>query len=442
MKSLLICPGERPGVPHLAENAPLAVVPLLGRTLIEYWLEALVARGAKSVVVLASDRPHQVRALVSDGSRWGLRLDLLTQSRELTIEEARRKFRPAGEAGWLDDHDVVLLDHLPGQPEIPLFESYAQWFEGLKAFMRLAVTPARIGAREVQPGVWVGLHAHIDPTARLHAPCWVGEHTLIAAGAMIGPGAILDDRVIVEAGARVTQSVIGPETFIGELISVENSLAQGSTLVNWKTGSCLRVPDAFFLSSLNDRRFTPASSSLLARVLAAVSMIITAPVALAMMAWSLVRGEALLVLRLGVRPQHNMRSTAFQTFAYYELAGSSNWLHRWPQFWSIVRGDLAWVGNRPLRPMQALMLENDFERLWLAAPVGIVSLADAHGCKDEFNEETCAHASYYSVNASPRLDWFVLSRAMLRAALAWPISWKRRKDAAVRLPQLAGKQQA
>jgi hypothetical protein len=61
---------------------------------------------------------------------------------------------------------------------------------------------------------------------------------------------------------------------------------------------------------------------------------------------------------------------------------------------------------------------------------------------DEFNEATCAHASYYAVNAGLRLNWFVLSRALLRAAFAWPIAWKRRRDAAIRLPQLAGKQQA
>lgn len=441
MKSLVICPGERPAVAHLAESVPLAVAPLLGKSVIEYWLEALSARGAHHVTVLASDRPHMVRAIVGDGARWGLTLELVTQARELGVATARRKFRAAEETGWLAE-DVILLDRLPGQPERPLFESYEHWFAAVQAFMPLAVTPARIGTREIQPGVWIGLQAQLDPAARLHAPCWIGEYTLVGPGASVGPGAVLDDRVVIADGARITQSAIGPETFVGEHISVANSLAQGGTVVNWKSGSLLRVPDAFFLCSLSERRFITVSSSLFGRVLAAVALVITAPFALAMVVWSLVRGEPFLVLRLGVHPQRNLRNTTFQTFAYYELAGSRSWLHRWPQFWSIVRGDLAWVGNRPLRPTQALMLSNDFERLWLAAPPGIVSLADAHGCMDEFNAETCAHASYYAVHASRRLDWFVLSRALLRAALAWPIAWKRRRDAAVRLPRLASKQRA
>ena len=157
---------------------------------------------------------------------------------------------------------------------------------------------------------------------------------------------------------------------------------------------------------------------------------------------SVLRGENPLVLRLGVRPQRHVRSSALRTFAYYELAGGSNWLKRWPQFWSVARGDLAWVGNRPLRPTQALGLGNDFERLWLTAPVGLVSLADANGCTDGLNDETCAHASYYAVNASVRLNWFVLSRALFRAALAWPIRWPRRKDTPVPLQELAPKQGA
>lgn len=442
MKALLICPGDRPSVAHLAENMPLAVAPLLGKSVLEYWLEELVARSVRHVILLASDRPQHIRAVAGDGARWGITIDVITQSRELSVSEARARYRPADDGSWLPENDVVVLDHLPGHPATNLFENYETWFRAVQEFLPRAVASSRIGARELRPGIWVGLHAQIDPGAKLCAPCWIGEHALVADGAWIGPGAILDDRVIVEEGARVTQSVIGPETFVGELISVENSLAQGATVVNWKTGSCLRVPDAFFLSSLSDRRFTHGGTNIFARILAGVAMLVTAPVALVMMAWSLVRGDAPLVLRLGVRPQRNFRSPPEQTFAYYELAGSSNWLHRWPQFWSIVHGDLRWVGNRPLRPTQAQLLTNDFERLWLAAPVGIVSLADAHGCKDELNEETCAHASYYAVNANRRLDWFVLSRAFLRAAFAWPINWKRRRDAAIRLPQLAGKQQA
>ncbi len=442
MHSLLICPADRPAVAHLADTLPLAVAPLLGKSVIEYWLEALAARGVKHVLVLASDRPQAVRNVIGDGARWGLQIDLLPQGREFGVAEARQRFRPAGATDWLEGDDVVLLDRLPGRPDLPLFASYAGWFRALQSFLTDALAHARIGLREYQPGVWIGLHTRIDPAARLVAPCWIGEHTLVSAGATIGPDAIVEDRVVVEEGARVTRSIVGPETFVGELISVQHSLAHGSLLVNWMTDSSLHVPDAFFLCSLDDRRFAAASAGPVGRLLAAGALVATAPIALAITGWSFLRGEAPLNARLGIRPQPHVRVSSLQTFTYYELAGGSNWLKRWPQFWSVVRGDLAWVGNRPLRPTQAQSLGNDFERLWLTAPVGLVSLADANGCTDGLNDETCAHASFYAVNAGPRLNWFVLTRALGRAALAWPIRWSRRKDTPVRLSQLVPKQEA
>lgn len=442
MKALLICPADRSGVSCLAESAPLAIAPLLGRTLVEYWIEALLARGAKQISILASDRPHQIRDLVGDGARWGIRVDVLPQNRELTIEEARKKYHHGDASEWLPSDETVVMEFLPGQPEYPLFETYAGWFSALQAYMPHAISPARIGIREIHPGVWVGLHAQIAASAQLHAPCWIGENVIVSDGAVIGPNAIVEDRAAIESGARVTQSIVGPETFVGELISLHNSIAHGSTVVNWQTDSCLRVPDAFFLCSLGERKFATQGSSMLARSLALAAMLITSPLALMVMLISVFRGENPLQLRLGVRPQRNVRSAALQTFAYYELTGGSNWLKRWPQFWSVVRGDLNWVGNRPLRPTQALELANDFERLWLTAPVGLVSLADANGCTEGVSDEICAHASFYAVNASRRLDWYVITRAMVRAAAAIPIRRRsRRSGAAVPLPQLVPKQE-
>lgn len=436
MKALLICPADRPGVARLADNCPLAIAPLCGKSVLEYWIEAQAARGVRHLIVLATDRPDLVRRVVGDGARWGVQVELIPQSKELTAPEARARYRPADALDWAPRDDCVVLDYLPGQPELPLFENYAGWWAAVRAWLPHANTPARIGAREIQPGVWIGLHAQIDPAAKLHAPCWIGENVFVAGNANIGPNAIIDDRVIVESGARIENSVVWPETFVGRLVAVRNSLASGSTLLNHQTGSCLRVPDDFLLGPLDHRRFEPQATGLVGRGLAFAILLATSPLAIAVMLMSLLRGEPVLQLRLGVRAQRALRNRAHDTFAYYELNGAGNWLRRWPQFWSIVRGDLAWVGNRPLRPTQAFGLVNDFERLWLARAPGVISLADAHGCPEGVSADSCAHASFYAVNASWRLDAAIVARAMLRAAFAWPIYLARRRDAGAPLPQL------
>jgi len=264
MKALLICPDERTGVAALADSLPLSNVPILGKSLVEYWIEYLAALGAKEVCVLAADRSEQVRAEVGDGARWGLRVIVQTDKRERTLDEARAKHRTNDDETWLPaPNDVILMDRLPCLPQLPLFTSHADWFAATRELMPRALTPDRIGVREIKPGVWVGLNAHVASNANLIAPCWIGERAWIEAGATIGPNAVLEREVFIARGAEVSHSVIGPQTFVGQFTEVRNSIAWGSTLINWERDSCVKVPDAFLLCSREPQRARrdPAKSS-------------------------------------------------------------------------------------------------------------------------------------------------------------------------------------
>lgn len=259
MKTLLICPAHRPTVARLAEHRPLVLAPILGKSLVDYWLEYLVARGDREARIIAADRPDQIRAVVGDGSRWGLQLEVSPpDGHKTSLSRALQSGQPYYQ-GVPPDH-VVIMDHLPGLEGFPLFDSYEGWFDALQAWLPHAFTPDRIGRREIQPGVSVGLHARISASVQFNGPCWLGENVVIGADAVIGPGAILEDRAFVGSGARVAQSVIGPETFVGEMTLVERSLASGNLLINWKTRSCLDVPDAFLLSSLRNGQPAPRAT--------------------------------------------------------------------------------------------------------------------------------------------------------------------------------------
>ncbi|MDF3056457.1 MAG: sugar transferase [Rariglobus sp.] len=263
MKTLLICPAHRPAVARLAKACPLVLVPILGKCLVEYWLEYLVLRGDHEVRIIAIDRAEQVRALVGDGSRWGMRVEVIAEVNESDPVEIRahRDGHPVSPATPPAPDDVVLMDHLPGLSGFPLFDSYEAWFHALQAWIPQACTPDRIGRREISPGIFVGLHSRISPAAQLNAPCWIGDNVFVGPDAVIGPGAILEDRAFIECGAHITRSVVGPETFVGELTLIDQSLASGNLLINWKNRSCLDVPDEFLLCSLGVRQPPPRARS-------------------------------------------------------------------------------------------------------------------------------------------------------------------------------------
>ena len=263
-KALLICPSERSAVAELSRLTPLAAVPLLGESLLEYWLAHLALGGFKEVCILASDRPEHIAKLVGDGARWGIKVEVTPEVRELSPALAQIKY--ADEFPESPQNIVALLDHFPEATDAPLFDSYANLFSGLTLWIPRAKTVGRVGVREVQPGIWVGLHAHISPEAQLRAPCWIGRHAYVGAHCVIGPMAILEDRSFVEGGAEIASSVIGPDTFVGKLAALRHSFAWGNALVNWENGSVTHITDAFLLCALKRQPNAKTSESFLHRL--------------------------------------------------------------------------------------------------------------------------------------------------------------------------------
>jgi NDP-sugar pyrophosphorylase family protein len=253
MRAFLLCPSGRLGLKPLSAGAPLAAVPMLGQSLLEYWLSHLAASGVGSVRVLAHDRPEQLSSLVGDGGRWGLSVEVLPEPRDLTPAEAMLKYAPELESA-ADSARLAMLDHFPGAPERPLFDSYAHWFGAVREWMTHAVTPDRVGIHEVRPGVWLGRHSHISPEAQLNPPCWVAERVFIGAGAVLGPNAVVEPGAFVEPGAEVIEGWVGPDTFVGELTRLKHSLAFGDQLIHWPSGTATTVFDPFLLCALRPAR--------------------------------------------------------------------------------------------------------------------------------------------------------------------------------------------
>ncbi len=264
MKSILICPSERAPVRLLGETAPLCEVPCLGQSILEYWLSHLASTGAREVLVLAHDRPGQLLQTVGDGARWGLSVEVVPESRELTSAQALLKY-----GHELDkvatQSAITVLDRFPGLPEMPLFDSYEHWFSALRVWMPRALTPDRVGMREARPGIYIGMQARIDPTARLEPPCWIGEHAFIGPHAVVGAGSIVERGSFVEGRAELRDSYVGAFTFVGRYAELADSLALGGTLINWRTGSAAKVPDPYLLCALRSPS-RPRSSQWLSRV--------------------------------------------------------------------------------------------------------------------------------------------------------------------------------
>jgi len=146
-----------------------------------------------------------------------------------------------------------------------------------------------------------------------------------------------------------------------------------------------------------------------------LTLLITWPVGFAAILRSLLSNQPAFRSCRAVHPLLGGSDPRASEITYYELTHAGPWIKRWPQLWNIFKGEFAWVGNRPLTRAQASLLSTDFERLWLQAPVGLVSLSDVRGCIDSLSDESRAHASFYAVQHHWRLDLAILSGALSQA---------------------------
>ncbi len=408
MKAILICPGERLGVACLHDSVPLVLVPMLGKPLIDYWLEHLADRKVSEVVILAADRPDMVRAYVVEGQKYGVRVEVWPVVREMGIEEAISFVANAGPVDC-----VEVMDSMPSLPGCKLFEDYNSWFAALLQLMSQATESARVGMKEMAPGVWIGMHVSLAASVKLLSPCWIGNDVKIEADAVVGPLAIIEDRVCVERGAEIGNSIVFSETLVGEWTDIKDSIAWADTLTRLIDGATVKVADKFLLSALNDSANKWPAATIGGRILAGLILTGIAPFAFFSMAHSLIKGGPYWNARIAVIPGPKRFDRTGGVLRYFEVPSRYGWVRRWPQLWEAVCGRFAFIGNRPLTPRQVEDLGHEHEKLWLAVPMGVISLADVEKGIDLFGDRARAHACYYSMMGDWQLDFSIFYQVVI-----------------------------
>jgi hypothetical protein len=409
MNAVLICPDNREAAGFARRMKPLALLPIMGRELLDLWLEKLAGDGVKQVTLLAADRPDQIRRAIGNGGRWGLKINVIPVASEPSIEDARSLFATDPSTR------VLKLDTLPALPKMPLWESTEGLFDVMMKKFGHAEAESHLTMRRISSDMYISTRARIAPTAIIEGPVWIGPQVIIGPGAHIMPGTIIESAAYIDRQATVRGSWIGPKTYVGAMTEVSHSFAWGSGLENWRLGSFIEVTDDFLLASLKKQPFGGARSSWFTRLLALLIMLLSAPLALLCMAWSrLIRQRSAFSRAQVIVPPPGMQDRYTRTVGLHTLTGHIGLFARWPQLWLVWRGDMHLVGNRPLTPAAASLLGDEFEQLWLATPAGVFSLADAANDGLDDAESSLAHAAYYSVNRSFRLNVSILLRCLPR----------------------------
>lgn len=395
-KVILICPDERPSLDALTGGVPLALAIYLGKPLIEHAFDALAKNGVTDILLLASDRPSEVRDYVGEGSAWGVKVRISPEPTELSPTEAAAR-HPSFE------HDAVLtLESLPQAPDVPIIKDANSWHNSRATLLPL-LAANQIGAREISPGIWYGMKARVNSSAVLHAPCWIGPNSIVGSQATVGPHGYVESDSVIDAHATVENSTVGSRTYLGGMTHLGDSMAAGPVLVNWRNGSLTRLTDAFLLSRLDPPQ--EALSSPIGRSLALLILILTTPLLLLA-----IFGRPWRIERVAVLPSDP--GDPLRTIAYHEMPALPGKLKRWPYLWRVVTGHFSWTGNPPLTPEEAKLLDGEFERLWLQSGPGLFTAPEAEGCTIPWDDTARAHAALFTCQPTTGWKKKILSQGM------------------------------
>lgn len=80
LKAVVLCAGEGTRLRPLTFSKPKHLLPVAGKPLLGYVLEALAAAGLREVGLVVRHRADAVESYVGDGSRWGLQVSYITQN--------------------------------------------------------------------------------------------------------------------------------------------------------------------------------------------------------------------------------------------------------------------------------------------------------------------------------------------------------------------------
>ncbi len=126
-------PGE--ALLPITSSIPKAMVPILGKPLIEYQIEKLAALKINEIIIVVGPMGNQIRSYLENGSRFGVEINYLEQPKDKNgIDEAIKLLKPL-----LEHEDLFVLQHTDIISDPSLITRTLNSLDNLGADMAIAV---------------------------------------------------------------------------------------------------------------------------------------------------------------------------------------------------------------------------------------------------------------------------------------------------------------
>jgi hypothetical protein len=374
----------------LGQRLVPALLPLAGVPVLERMLEALVAAGRRSALLVVGPRAGEIERRFGKGIRWGIALETVRREEGETPGDVLRKLEHR-----LDGETVVVRGDVGVHAAVSEFLAKVEGARGPVVEATLAGRPAGMwrllpGAlkkkdfpREPASAAWahdpdfVALPLEASPVlldglaayrradaAHAGGKLALSERARADATARLEGATTIAEDAAVLAGAHLVDTSVLPRTVIPPGVALSGAVVSGNLVVDLATGRTTLLTDL-----LPERAGAHGSG----RGLGFLALVLSLPLWPVAAAWSAVAnaGHA----RSPVTLAGNAPGGGRAPFTTFRFETAVPVLRDLPLLAAVAAGRLALTGVTPLAPAEESALGEAWEKVRSEARAGLVSLA-------------------------------------------------------------------
>jgi hypothetical protein len=263
-------------------------LPIMDRPILQHVLESLGDLGVTTLHTLLPSFEIERQKFLGDGSRWGMSIltwyglelidECLFESLQRPADSAEPVLIGPAELRNSDSSKILVLDpnndsrnwisltatdatsffqfgSLPNLPRVQINSwldsgTPEKLLQSQSAILSGVFPLTHAFAQEKEPGIWIGRHANVHPTARLIPPVYVGTSAHIERNAVVGPNAVISKRDIVGESTIVENAMVGYHTAVGPHLRLNDGVLLGDMLHSTRNATYLRICDSILATEI------------------------------------------------------------------------------------------------------------------------------------------------------------------------------------------------
>lgn len=384
----------------LNEQYSPALLPIAGKSPLEFWFEYLCEQKVEEVFIFVGAHSTAIKAQFPSGEHWGFKLSyLLSKGEELPQSLVERNVSQLPSNYLAARADVVPQPRNDGSLS-NCFSCDDDQEMSVSTLQSLAWGEMKNGPQT--PQLLLNLQEYADITAQVLASklwcctprglmlddhkwtatpefsaerieavddaIYVGRESIVDRAVSIKGCVSIEANCFVDRGANLNNAIILPGSYIGQNVSVDNSIVAGSLLIDLKHGLAQQISDPALLSPIDmNAALTRTENS--ERFAAAMLMLLSAWFVLPLALLGRRKGSP----TLSRRTHRSNRGSRNYAIELELLSFNTRWtgINRWPQLVHVIDGDLKLFGT----PVEAVDQAPEQD---LALAQGVLTPADLH----------------------------------------------------------------